>query len=75
VDADGMPARTKLWDACLYNGFARTAGGGNPRPLRDCAIDLTRNSAFSRRYWGATPAMDAGAAPKPASRISISGTY
>ena len=34
VDADGMPARTKLWDACLYNGFARTAGGGNPRPLR-----------------------------------------
>ena len=34
VDADGRPARTKLWDACLYKGFARTAGGGNPRPLR-----------------------------------------
>lgn len=32
--ADGVPARTKLWDACLYNGFAATAGGGNPRPLR-----------------------------------------
>ena len=34
VDADGLPARTKLWDACLYSGFAATAGGGNPRPLR-----------------------------------------
>lgn len=34
VDARGQPARTKLWDACLYSGFARTAGGGNPRPLR-----------------------------------------
>jgi ferredoxin len=34
VDADGVPARTKLWDACLYRDFARTAGGGNPRPLR-----------------------------------------
>jgi sulfhydrogenase subunit beta (sulfur reductase) len=34
VDADGVPARTKLWDACLYSGFAATAGGGNPRPLR-----------------------------------------
>ncbi len=33
-DADGIPARTKLWDACLYSGFAATAGGGNPRPLR-----------------------------------------
>jgi sulfhydrogenase subunit beta (sulfur reductase) len=32
--ADGVAARTKLWDACLYNGFAATAGGGNPRPLR-----------------------------------------
>jgi sulfhydrogenase subunit beta (sulfur reductase) len=34
VDEEGMPARSKLWDACLYNGFARTAGGGTPRPLR-----------------------------------------
>jgi len=34
VDADGIPARTKNWDACLYSGFAATAGGGNPRPLR-----------------------------------------
>ena len=33
-DKDGNPARSKLWDACLYAGFARTAGGGNPRPLR-----------------------------------------
>jgi sulfhydrogenase subunit beta (sulfur reductase) len=34
VDEEGLPARSKLWDACLYNGFARTAGGGTPRPLR-----------------------------------------
>ena len=34
VDAAGEPARTRLWDACLYAGFARVAGGGNPRPLR-----------------------------------------
>jgi formate hydrogenlyase subunit 6/NADH:ubiquinone oxidoreductase subunit I len=33
-DNDGVPARSKLWDACLYSAFARTAGGGNPRPLR-----------------------------------------
>lgn len=33
-DSDGAPARTKLWDACLYSGFAATAGGGNPRSLR-----------------------------------------
>jgi len=33
-DAQGVPARSKLWDACLYRDFARTAGGGNPRPLR-----------------------------------------
>jgi len=33
-DSDGTPARTKLWDACLYSEFARTAGGGTPRPLR-----------------------------------------
>ncbi len=34
VDEQGFPARTKLWDACLYSGFARTAGGGTPRPFR-----------------------------------------
>jgi len=34
VDRDGAPARSKLWDACLYSGFARTAGGGTPRPFR-----------------------------------------
>ena len=34
VDEDGKPARSKLWDACLFNGFARTAGGGTPRPFR-----------------------------------------
>jgi ferredoxin len=34
VDADGDAARTRLWDACLYPGFARVAGGGNPRPMR-----------------------------------------
>ena len=30
----GEAGRTKLWDACLYDGFARTAGGGTPRPFR-----------------------------------------
>jgi len=30
----GEAGRTKLWDACLYDGFARTAGGGTPRPYR-----------------------------------------
>jgi ferredoxin len=34
LDAEGAPARTRLWDACLYSGFAATAGGGNARPLR-----------------------------------------
>ncbi|MDJ0911414.1 MAG: 4Fe-4S dicluster domain-containing protein [Woeseiaceae bacterium] len=34
MDEQGVPARTKLWDACLYSGFARTAGGGTPRPFR-----------------------------------------
>ncbi len=34
LDKDGQEARTKLWDACLYDGFARTAGGGTPRPFR-----------------------------------------
>ena len=27
VDADGRPARTKQWDACLFYGFAKVAGG------------------------------------------------
>jgi ferredoxin len=34
VDAQGKQARGKLWDACLFDGFARTAGGGTPRPFR-----------------------------------------
>jgi len=34
VDADGKPARTKQWDACLFKNFAVTAGGHNPRALR-----------------------------------------
>ncbi len=34
LDEQGAPARTRLWDACLYSGFARTAGGGTPRPFR-----------------------------------------
>ena len=34
LDTEGLPARSKLWDACLYDGFARTAGGGTPRPFR-----------------------------------------
>jgi hypothetical protein len=34
TDEDGTPARSKLWDACLFNNFARTAGGGTPRPFR-----------------------------------------
>ncbi|MEE4294295.1 MAG: 4Fe-4S dicluster domain-containing protein [Xanthomonadales bacterium] len=34
MDENGEAARTKLWDACLYDGFARTAGGGTPRPYR-----------------------------------------
>ena len=25
LDEDGTPARTRLWDACLYKAFARTA--------------------------------------------------
>ncbi|MCW8927010.1 MAG: 4Fe-4S dicluster domain-containing protein [Xanthomonadales bacterium] len=33
-DANGQAARTKLWDACLFSGFAAVAGGGNARPLR-----------------------------------------
>jgi NAD-dependent dihydropyrimidine dehydrogenase PreA subunit len=46
VDAEGKPARTKVWDACLYTGFARTAGGGNPRPLR---ADRLRNR-FDKKF-------------------------
>lgn len=34
VDADGIPARSRNWDACLFSGFAATAGGGNPRAVR-----------------------------------------
>ena len=33
VTAEGEPARTRLWDACLFLNFARVAGG-NPRPER-----------------------------------------
>lgn len=33
LNASGEPARTKQWDACLFKGFARTAGG-DPRPER-----------------------------------------
>ena len=32
--ADGCPARTKLWDACLFQNFATVAGGHNPRGER-----------------------------------------
>jgi len=46
VDSDGVPARTKLWDACLYSAFAATAGGGNPRPLR---ADRLRNR-FDKKF-------------------------
>ncbi len=28
------PARVKQWDSCLFEGFGRVAGGGNPRALR-----------------------------------------
>jgi ferredoxin len=33
-NGSGRPARTKLWDSCLYRGFARVAGGGSPRQRR-----------------------------------------
>jgi len=33
-DATCAAARTKQWDACLFAGFARTAGGSGPRPYR-----------------------------------------
>ena len=46
VDTNGDPARTKLWDACMYSGFAATAGGGNPRPLR---ADRLRNR-FDKKF-------------------------
>ena len=37
--ADGLceadcPARVKQWDSCLFENFARVAGGGNPRARR-----------------------------------------
>ena len=39
VTADGQPARTKLWDACLLKNFAHVAGGnareGRPERLRN----------------------------------------
>jgi len=34
ADAGGRPARSKLWDSCLFPTFARVAGGGNPRSRR-----------------------------------------
>ena len=34
VNARRCPTRTKQWDSCLFANFARTAGGGNPRPRR-----------------------------------------
>jgi sulfhydrogenase subunit beta (sulfur reductase) len=34
LNADGEPARTKQWDACLFANFALTGAGGNPRPTR-----------------------------------------
>ncbi len=33
-DDAGRAARWKQWDSCLFAGFARTAGGGTPRPTR-----------------------------------------
>lgn len=32
ADAAGVNVRHRCWDACLLKGFAREAGGGNPRP-------------------------------------------
>ncbi len=34
LTTEGQPARTKQWDACLFNGFGATAGGHNVRPFR-----------------------------------------
>jgi hypothetical protein len=31
---DGLAARTRQWDSCLFQNFARMAGGGNPRDRR-----------------------------------------
>jgi len=47
VDANGEPARGKLWDACLYSGFARTAGGGSPRPFRSERLRNRFDKKFS----------------------------
>jgi len=33
-NAEGASARVKKWDSCLYEGFARVAGGANPRERR-----------------------------------------
>ena len=33
VNEEGVPARCKQWDSCLFPNFARTAGG-DPRPRR-----------------------------------------
>ena len=30
--AGGKNERFKVWDACIYSGYARMAGGGSPRP-------------------------------------------
>jgi len=46
LDTDNTPARTRQWDACLFSGFAATAGGGNPRPLR---ADRLRNR-FDKKF-------------------------
>lgn len=32
-ESGGGFEKVRVWDSCHYPGFARTAGGGNPRPL------------------------------------------
>jgi formate hydrogenlyase subunit 6/NADH:ubiquinone oxidoreductase subunit I len=34
LSKEGVPARAKQWDSCLYRNFARVAGGANPRAHR-----------------------------------------
>lgn len=34
LSKEGVPARVKQWDSCLYRNFARVAGGANPRAHR-----------------------------------------
>ena len=67
-DEDGIPARTKLWDACLYSGFAATAGGGNPRHLRAERLRNRFDKKFSYfpQVWIDMPVTAAGAVPRPA---------